>query len=121
MRISDWSSDVCSSDLHPVQQAWAAENVPQCGFCQPGMIMAAAVLLRKTPNPKDTDIETAITNICRCGTYPRIREAVKRAGRIMTRDERIAAAPPTAISPQRAAGAVPATTTHRKHAGSGTK
>src|SRR3546814_2703044 len=110
MRISDWSSDVCSSDLHPVQQAWAAKNVPQCGFCQPGMIMAAAVLLRKNPNPTDTDIETAITNICRCGTYPRIREAVKRAGRIMRREERIAAAPQPANSPQDAARDVPAMT-----------
>lgn len=93
---------------HPVQQAWAAENVPQCGFCQPGMIMAAAVLLKKNPNPSDMDIEAEITNLCRCGTYPRIREAVKRAGRIMRREETIAAAPPPGIAPADAARAVPA-------------
>src|SRR3546814_15156710 len=83
---------------------------PYTTLFRSGMIMAAAVLLRKNPNPTDTDIETAITNICRCGTYPRIREAVKRAGRIMRREERIAAAPPPAISPQDAARAVPAMT-----------
>src|SRR3546814_18992639 len=89
---------------------------PQCGFCQPGMIMAAAVLLRKNSNPTDTDIDTAITNICRCGTYPRIREAVKRAGRIMRREERIAAAPPPAISPQDAARACHAMTDRKSEA-----
>ncbi len=61
---------------HPVQKAWIAHDVPQCGYCQPGMIMAAAALLEAKPNPTDADIDTAITNICRCGTYARIRQAI---------------------------------------------
>jgi isoquinoline 1-oxidoreductase subunit alpha len=93
---------------HPVQQAWAAQMVPQCGFCQPGMIMAAAALLRRVPNPTDEDIDAAITNICRCGTYPRIREAVRQAGRIARGEERVAAAPPPGIAPADAARQVPA-------------
>ena len=64
---------------HPLQAAWIAHQVPQCGYCQSGMLMAAAALLAKTPNPSDADIDTAITNLCRCGTYPRIREAIKTA------------------------------------------
>ena len=64
---------------HPVQQAWIAEQVPQCGFCQSGMIMAVAALLKTTPNPSDAEIDAGITNICRCGTYPRIRKAIHRA------------------------------------------
>jgi len=64
---------------HPVQAAWIAEQVPQCGFCQSGMIMAVAALLKVTPAPSDGEIDAAITNICRCGTYPRIRKAVHRA------------------------------------------
>jgi isoquinoline 1-oxidoreductase alpha subunit len=64
---------------HPVQQAWLAEQVPQCGYCQPGMIMAAAALLAETPNPSDADIDAAITNLCRCGTYDRVRNAIHRA------------------------------------------
>ncbi len=64
---------------HPLQAAWIAHQVPQCGYCQSGMLMAAAALLAKTPNPNDADIDAAITNICRCGTYPRIREAIKTA------------------------------------------
>jgi isoquinoline 1-oxidoreductase alpha subunit len=63
---------------HPVQAAWAAEDVPQCGYCQSGQIMAAVSLLNRKPNPTDADIDT-ITNICRCGTYTRIRRAVHRA------------------------------------------
>ena len=62
---------------HPVQKAWAALDVPQCGFCQSGMIMAAAALLKAKPNPTDDDINDAMTNICRCGTYNRIRKAIK--------------------------------------------
>jgi isoquinoline 1-oxidoreductase alpha subunit len=61
---------------HPVQKAWAALDVPQCGYCQSGQIMAAAALLRKKPRPTDKDIDEAMTNICRCGTYQRIRAAV---------------------------------------------
>jgi len=62
-----------------------AENLPQCGFCQPGMIMTAAILLRKNSDPSDGDIDAAITNICRCGTYPRVRGAGKRPARISPR------------------------------------
>jgi isoquinoline 1-oxidoreductase alpha subunit len=64
---------------HPVQKAWLAIDVPQCGYCQSGQIMAAAALLKKTPKPTDDDIDTAMTNICRCGTYQRIRAAVHMA------------------------------------------
>ncbi len=64
---------------HALQTAWIAHQVPQCGYCQSGMLMAAAALLAKNPNPNDADIDAAITNICRCGTYPRIREAIKSA------------------------------------------
>ena len=65
--------------LHPVQQAWIEHDVPQCGYCQSGMIMAAAALLKDKPKPTDAEIDDAITNICRCGTYNRIRTAVARA------------------------------------------
>jgi isoquinoline 1-oxidoreductase alpha subunit len=64
---------------HPVQKAWATLDVPQCGYCQSGQIMAAAALLRKNPAPSDKDIDDAITNICRCGTYQRIRAALHMA------------------------------------------
>ena len=64
---------------HPVQKAWAALDVPQCGFCQAGMIMAAAALLKDKPKPTDADIDAAMTNICRCGTYNRVRAAIKQA------------------------------------------
>ena len=67
---------------HPVQQAWIAEQVPQCGYCQAGMIMAAAALLARTPAPSDQEIDEGITNICRCGTYGRIRAAIKRAANV---------------------------------------
>ena len=62
---------------HPVQKAWVALDVPQCGFCQSGMIMAAAALLKEKPKPSDADIDEAMSNICRCGTYNRIRAAIK--------------------------------------------
>jgi aerobic-type carbon monoxide dehydrogenase small subunit (CoxS/CutS family) len=64
---------------HPVQVAWAAEDVPQCGYCQSGQIMAAAAFLAATPKPTDADMDRDLTNLCRCGTYPRIRKAVHRA------------------------------------------
>jgi isoquinoline 1-oxidoreductase alpha subunit len=64
---------------HPVQKAWAAIDVPQCGYCQSGQIMAAAALLKRTPKPTDQDIDEAMTNICRCGTYQRIRAAIHMA------------------------------------------
>lgn len=64
---------------HPVQKAWLAHDVPQCGYCQPGMIMAAAALLAQNPKPSDDDINNEITNICRCGTYNRVRAAIHTA------------------------------------------
>jgi isoquinoline 1-oxidoreductase alpha subunit len=66
---------------HPVQTAWVEHQVPQCGYCQSGMVMAAAALLAKTPKPTDADIDAGITNICRCGTYVRIRAAIHTAAK----------------------------------------
>ena len=68
--------------LHPVQQAWLDEDVPQCGYCQAGQIMTAVDLLRRKPEPTDADI-AELTNLCRCGTYPRIRKAIRRAARLL--------------------------------------
>ena len=65
------------TQLHRVQQAWIEQQVPQCGYCQSGMIMAVAGLLQRKPNPSDAEIDESITNICRCGTYPRIRKAIR--------------------------------------------
>jgi isoquinoline 1-oxidoreductase alpha subunit len=64
---------------HPLQRAWLANNVPQCGYCQAGMIMAAAALLAERPKPTDADIDAYVTNLCRCGTYPRVRAAIHQA------------------------------------------
>jgi len=73
-----------ATGLHPVQQAWIAEQVPQCGYCQSGQIMAAVALLRSNPAPSDADIDGAMSgNICRCGTYPRIRKGIKLAAAAM--------------------------------------
>ncbi len=69
--------------LHPVQEAWIEADVAQCGYCQAGQIMTAAALLRRTPTPTDADIDVAMTNLCRCGTYVRIRDAIKRAANNM--------------------------------------
>ncbi len=70
--------------LHPLQQAWIDENVPQCGYCQSGQIMSAVALLAQTPDPTDADIDAVLSaNLCRCGTYPRIRKAVRRAAAVM--------------------------------------
>ena len=93
---------------HPVQQAFVASGAVQCGFCTPGLIMAASVLLKKNSNPTDAEIDAAITNICRCGVYPRLRDAIKQAGRVMRREEILSAAPPPGITPEDAAKAVPA-------------
>ncbi|MCU0949305.1 MAG: 2Fe-2S iron-sulfur cluster-binding protein, partial [Porphyrobacter sp.] len=87
-----------------------AEQVTQCGFCDPGMIMAIAVLLRKSPTPTDAEIEAEITNICRCGIYPRVKPAIRRAIRIARGDERAAYLPPPGIRPEDAARNVPALT-----------
>lgn len=67
---------------HPVQQAWVELDTPQCGYCQPGMIMAASALLSENASPSDDDINQRITNICRCGTFPRVREGIHRAADI---------------------------------------
>ena len=71
--------------LSVVQQAWIDEQVPQCGFCQPGFLIAATALLAANPRPTDAEIDEAITNICRCGTYPRIRRAIHRAAETLAR------------------------------------
>jgi len=63
-------------EMHRVQKAWIEHQVPQCGYCQAGMIMAAVALLESTPKPTDADIDAAMTNLCRCGSYPRVREAI---------------------------------------------
>ncbi|MGY4827039.1 (2Fe-2S)-binding protein [Sphaerotilaceae bacterium SBD11-9] len=68
---------------HPLQKAWVMHQVPQCGYCQSGMLMAAADLLARNRDPADADVDAAITNICRCGTYPRIREAIKTAAKLL--------------------------------------
>lgn len=70
--------------MHPVQQAWLDAQVPQCGYCQPGMMMAVAALLKERPNPTDADIDAAITNICRCSTYARVRPAIHAAARALS-------------------------------------
>lgn len=69
-------------NIHPVQQAWIEEVVPQCGYCQPGFMMATAALLKKIPNPTDEDIDNNIANICRCATYYRMRKAIHRAAEL---------------------------------------
>jgi isoquinoline 1-oxidoreductase alpha subunit len=68
---------------HPVQQAWLIEDAPQCGYCQSGQIMAAASFLKRNPSPTDAQIDKGVTNICRCGTYPRIKKAIHRAAAMM--------------------------------------
>jgi aerobic-type carbon monoxide dehydrogenase small subunit (CoxS/CutS family) len=68
---------------HPVQKAWIAEDVPQCGYCQSGQIMAAVAFLQRHPKPTDAEIDAALTGICRCGTYPRLRAAIHRAAVLM--------------------------------------
>ncbi len=95
---------------HPLQQAWIAENVPQCGYCQPGMIMAAASLLKETPDPSDEDVKNGITNLCRCGTYPRIKKAVLRAAKAMQAGSAGAVVAPPGTSLRQAARQVPSLT-----------
>ena len=68
-----------SDGSHPVQKVWADLDVPQCGYCQPGIIMSAAALLKETPNPSDADIDARVTNICRCGTFNRVRQGIHMA------------------------------------------
>jgi aerobic-type carbon monoxide dehydrogenase small subunit (CoxS/CutS family) len=93
---------------HPVQQAMVAEQAIQCGFCTPGIVIAAAGLLARNPSPSEEDIVAAVPNLCRCGVYPRLVSAIQRAGRVARRRERISAAPAPGIDPADAARAVPA-------------
>jgi isoquinoline 1-oxidoreductase alpha subunit len=93
---------------HPVQQAFAADSVPQCGYCIPGIVMAAAALIDRDDSPTDEEIDSAITNICRCGIYPRLRESIRRAIRIKNGREQVSAAPAPGIPADQAARAVPA-------------
>ena len=93
---------------HPVQQALVAEQAIQCGFCTPGIAIAAASLLAKNPAPSAEEIAKAVPNLCRCGVYPRLVRAIQRAGRVSRRQERISAAPAPGIDPADAAAAVPA-------------
>lgn len=93
---------------HPVQQALVAEGAIQCGFCTPGIAIAAAALLRKTAAPNEEEIRAALPNLCRCGVYPRLVRAIQRAGRVAARRETISAAPAPGIDPSDAAREVPA-------------
>jgi len=93
---------------HPVQQALVAEQAIQCGFCTPGIAMAAAALLQRNAAPSEAEIEAEIPNVCRCGVYPRLVKAIQRAGRVTRRRETISAAPAPGISAADAAKAVPA-------------
>ena len=95
---------------HPMQQAMVAEQAIQCGFCTPGIVMAAAALLADNPAPDEAAIKAAIPNICRCGVYPRLIRAVERAGRVARRQERVTAAPPPGIGAADAAREEPALT-----------
>jgi isoquinoline 1-oxidoreductase alpha subunit len=76
-----------ADELHPVQQAWLEHDVPQCGYCQAGQIMAAVDFLKNNPSPSDEDINNGVTNICRCGTYVRIRKAIHRAAELSAGEE----------------------------------
>jgi len=93
---------------HPVQLAFLADNVGQCGFCIPGMVMAAAALIKRVPDPSEQQIKEAITNICRCGIYPRLVDAIGRAARAARGEEVIPAGARPGIDPEDAARLVPA-------------
>jgi isoquinoline 1-oxidoreductase subunit alpha len=93
---------------HPVQQAFIADMVVQCGYCIPGVIMAAAALVDRNDSPTDEQIDAAITNICRCGIYPRLRDSIRRAIAIKTGREQVPGAPPPHVAPADAAREVPA-------------
>lgn len=93
---------------HPVQQALVAEQAIQCGFCTPGIAIAAAALLARNADPSVEDIKAAVPNLCRCGVYPRLVRAIQRAGRVTRGLETIAAAPVPGITPEDAARTVPA-------------
>ena len=93
---------------HPVQQAMVAQQAIQCGYCTPGMVIAAAALIQRNPDPSREEIEEAVPNMCRCGVYPRLVRAIQQAGRVERRRESISAAPASGISAVDAARAVPA-------------
>lgn len=93
---------------HPVQQALVAEQAIQCGFCTPGIVMAAAALLARNADPDEAAIKAAVANLCPCGVYPRLVRAIQRAGRVLRGVETVAAAPAPGISAEDAASAVPA-------------
>ena len=93
---------------HPVQQAMVAEQAIQCGYCTPGIVMAASALLAKNPAPSEAEIKAAIPNLCRCGVFPRLVRSIQRAGRVTRRTETISAAPAPGISAGDAAQEVPA-------------
>jgi isoquinoline 1-oxidoreductase subunit alpha len=93
---------------HPVQQAFLASNVGQCGYCIPGMVMAAQALIRRDRNPSEDTIRAAITNLCRCGIYPRLVAAIQQAARVARGDETIDTTPRPNVAPAEAARTVPA-------------
>lgn len=93
---------------HPVQQALVAEQAIQCGFCTPGIAIAAAALLNRNADPGEDEIKAAVPNLCRCGVYPRLVRAIQRAGRVVRRLETISAAPAPGIAPEDAGATVPA-------------
>lgn len=99
---------------HPMQQAMVAEQAIQCGFCTPGIVIGGAALLARNANPSEAEIREALTNLCRCGVYPRLIAAVQRAGQVMRREEIISAAPAPGIAPSDAARKVPALTLPEK-------
>ena len=104
---------------HPVQQALVAEQAIQCGFCTPGIAIAGAALLRRNSNPGAEEIRASIPNLCRCGVYPRLIDALQRAGRVSRREERLSAAPAPGIDPADAADAVPALRSTKEIEGTG--
>ena len=93
---------------HPVQQALVAEQAIQCGFCTPGIVMAAAALLKQNADPSEEDIKAAVPNLCRCGVYPRLVRAIQRAARVANQSETIAGPPPPGTTIEDAARIVPA-------------
>lgn len=95
---------------HPVQAAFIASNVTQCGYCIPGMVMATAALLRRNRDPSDADIAAALTNLCRCGVQPRLLETVRRAARLARGDETVDPVPKPGVDRDEAARAIPALT-----------
>lgn len=102
-----------SSDRsHPVQQALVAEQAIQCGFCTPGIVMNGAALLARNPNPSESEIRSAIPNLCRCGVYPRLVRAIQLASTAIRREQPLDAAPQPGIDPEEAASEVPAIARH---------